>query len=226
MRAFTRHRGIAAPLQRANVDTDMIIRIERFMALPRRDLGPWAFEMLRRLPDGRENPDCILNQEPYRAASIIVSGRNFGCGSSREAAVWALAALGIRSVIAPSFGDIFRENCIKNGILPIVLDDGICDRLAAELLAGAEPREIEIDLASLSLISPAGEIIPFSIGAFEREQLLTGEDEVTATLKLRDEIACHFARWDADQPWARLAADMGGNPAPLSPQETLSGKTL
>ncbi len=204
MQPFIRHQGTAVPLQRANVDTDMIIRIERLMLVPRRDLGAYAFEMLRRLPGGEENPDSILNQEPFRAASILVCGRNFGCGSSREAAVWALDGMGIRCVIAPSFGDIFRENCIKNGILPVILDEHLCEDLTAELLSGAHGREISVDLEALRLSAPSGAVFPFVLGAFEREQLLSGTDEITSTLARHAEIAAHFARWEASEPWATL----------------------
>jgi 3-isopropylmalate/(R)-2-methylmalate dehydratase small subunit len=224
MQPFSRHRGIAAPLQRANVDTDMIIRIERLMLVPRRDLGAYAFEMLRRRPDGTEDTDCILNQAPYRAASILVAGPNFGCGSSREAAVWALTGMGLRCVIAPSFGDIFRENCIKNGILPIVLDGSLCESLISELLGGEHGFEIEVDLEAMQLSGPSGEVLPFTIGTFERHQLLSGEDEVTTTFRRRDEILAHLARWSAEEPWTRLALDTSNRDlTPLNPDQ---GKTV
>lgn len=202
MQPFGRHRGIAAPLDRANVDTDMIIRIERFMTHPRKALGPFAFEMLRRLPDGSEDLDCILNREPFRRASILVAGRNFGCGSSREAAVWAIAAMGVCCLMAPSFGDIFRENCIKNGLLPIVLDEAVCAALRGALASSPNP-EIEVDLEAETLTFGT-DAISFAIGRFEREQLLTGEDEVASTLKRGAEIDVHFARWEAANPWAAL----------------------
>ncbi|WP_208511213.1 3-isopropylmalate dehydratase small subunit, partial [Variovorax paradoxus] len=121
MQPFTLLRGAAAPLSIDNVDTDLIVRIERLTSLARGELGPWAFEALRFRADGSEDPDFVLNQPRWREAPILVAGRNFGCGSSREGAVWALLARGIRCVIAESFGDIFHANCFQNGVLPIRL---------------------------------------------------------------------------------------------------------
>src|SRR5260370_41359050 len=118
----TKVTGVAAPLMRQNVDTDLIIRIERRVSnTGRGGLGPYCFEQIRFKPDGSENPDCVLNQEPYRGAPIILSAENFGCGSSREGAVWALAGMGVKAVIAPSYGDLFYNNCFPNGLLPVML---------------------------------------------------------------------------------------------------------
>jgi 3-isopropylmalate/(R)-2-methylmalate dehydratase small subunit len=202
---FVRHRGTAVPLQRANIDTDMVIRIDRLVLVPRRELGAFAFEMLRLRADGSPDPDCILNHPRYQGASILVAGRNFGCGSSREAAVWALAGSGIRCVIAPSFGDIFRQNCVKNGILPVVLGEAECSALQAGLLDAAMAPELEIDLEALRITLPDGGALAFAIQAFERNQLLTGEDEVTTTLRQRDLILAHLARWEEQEPWNRLS---------------------
>jgi len=215
MQPFTRHHGIAAPLQRANIDTDMIIRIERFMLDPRSALGAYAFEMLRRRPDGSEDPDCTLNQPRFAGASILVGGANFGCGSSREAAVWSLAGFGIRSILAPSFGDIFRENCVKNGLLPIVLAADDCADIAGRLTDPAVSPEIEIDLAAGTLTAPGGRVLPFAIGAFEREVLLAGEDEIATTLRRRVEIEAHFARWEAAEPWTCI--DLAHSPLIATP---------
>src|SRR5919205_1213678 len=123
MQPFTKVGGPAAPLLRANVDTDLIIRIERLVGTRREELGPFAFEALRRRADGSEDPDFVLNRPEYRGAPILLAGPNFGCGSSREGAVWALMGAGIRCVIAPSFGDIFFSNCFQNGLLPVVLPE-------------------------------------------------------------------------------------------------------
>ena len=131
---FTKLTAIAAPIMRTNIDTDVIIRIERLVGNSvRGSLGKWAFGSLRYLPDGSENPEFILNREPYRQAEILVTGPNFGCGSSREGAVWALQEMGIRAVIGSGFGDIFFANCFQNGILPIVVDKEIVDGLATEV---------------------------------------------------------------------------------------------
>src|SRR5215469_16522478 len=130
MQSFTTHRGIAAPLLLDNVDTDVIIRIEPLLSLEKSALGPHALGALRYRADGSEDPGFVLNRVPYRNASILIAGANFGCGSSREGAVWALWGLGIRCVIAPSFGDIFFNNCFQNGLLPIVLEAVTVERLA------------------------------------------------------------------------------------------------
>jgi len=227
MQPFTRHTGIAVPLPRANIDTDLIIRIERFMLVPRRELGAYAFEMLRHRSDGSTDPDCPLNQPCFAGASILIAGANFGCGSSREAAVWALAGMGIRSVIAPSFGDIFRENCVKNGILPIVLDAAACEELSARLLTGEGGHRISIDLTAQRLTPLGGQEIPFAIGAFEREQLLAGEDEVATTLRRRRQILDHLDRWEAAEPWSRLilAGSPLLEPIPSTLQDHEEGKT-
>src|SRR6202171_1006452 len=133
-KAFTQFNGIAAPIMRSNIDTDVIIRIDRLVGTSvRRPLGTRAFGALRYLPDGSENPEFPLNREPSRQAEILVTGPNFGCGSSREGAVWALQEMGIRAVIGSGFGDIFFANCFQNGILPIVVENEIVDSLAAEV---------------------------------------------------------------------------------------------
>src|SRR5579863_2691911 len=154
---FTALSAIAAPIMRSNIDTDVIIRIERLVGNSvRGSLGKWAFGSLRYLPDGSENPAFILNREPYRRAEILVTGPNFGCGSSREGAVWALQEMGIRAVIGSSFGDIFFANCFQNGILPIVIDKDIVEGLAAEVELTQGSGSIGIDLEAQTIISPSG----------------------------------------------------------------------
>ena len=146
-KAFTKLSAIAAPIMRTNIDTDVIIRIERLVGNSvRGTLGKWAFGSLRYLADGSENSEFILNREPYRQAEIIVTGPNFGCGSSREGAVWALQEMGIRAVIGSGFGDIFHANCFQNGVLPIVVDKEIVDGLAAEVEHTQGAGRIDIDL--------------------------------------------------------------------------------
>ena len=155
---FTKLSAIAAPLMRSNIDTDVIIRIERLVGNSvRGTLGKWAFGSLRYRPDGSENPEFILNREPYRQAEILVTGPNFGCGSSREGAVWALQEMGIRAIIGSGFGDIFFANCFQNGILPIVVDKEIVDTLAADYEADRaviadDARKLLAEMASHDLV--------------------------------------------------------------------------
>lgn len=195
MRAFTKITGRAAPLLRANVDTDVIIRIERLTGGA--DLGRYALEALRYLPDGVENPDCALNEPMFRNAPILVTGRNFGCGSSREGAVTALMAMGVRVIVAPSFGDIFYGNCFQNGLLPVVLPEEQVERLAAEARSG----EMTVDLENAVVVSPGGERFSFSIDALRREALLEGLDDIGLTLKAATEIAAWQAADRLRRPW-------------------------
>lgn len=198
MQPFTVLRGSAAPLPIDNVDTDLIIRIERLTSLQRHELGPWAFESLRYRGDGSENPDFVLNQAPWRAAPILVAGRNFGCGSSREGAVWALLARGIRCVVAESFGDIFHANCFQNGVLPV--------RLPADALARARtactPQAIwEVDLRAQRIVLPDGAALAFEVDPLRRAALLEGLDDIGRTLQLHDSIDAWQARDRAARPW-------------------------
>src|SRR4030088_1570081 len=161
---FTKLAAVAAPIMRTNVDTDVIIRIDRIVGNSvRGHLGKWAFGALRYLPDGSENPAFILNREPYRRAEILVTGPNFGCGSSREAAVWSLQEMGIRAVIGSSFGDIFFANCFQNGILPIVVDEEIVDGLAAEVESTQGAGAIGVDLHHQMITSPPAKRHSFEI---------------------------------------------------------------
>src|SRR5262249_31894685 len=179
---FNKLTAIAAPIMRSNIDTDVIIRIERLVGNSiRGTLGKWAFGSLRYLPDGSENPAFILNREPYRQAEILVTGPNFGCGSSREGAVWSLQEMGIRAIIGSGFGDIFFANCFQNGILPIVVEKEIVDLLAADIEATQGAGKISIDLEEQTILSPSGKRHSFEIDPRRREGLLQGLDEVALT---------------------------------------------
>jgi 3-isopropylmalate/(R)-2-methylmalate dehydratase small subunit len=200
--------AIAAPVMRSNIDTDVIIRIERLVGNSiRGTLGKWAFGSLRYLPDGSENPAFILNREPYRQAQILVTGPNFGCGSSREGAVWSLEEMGIRAVIGSSFGDIFFANCFQNGILPIVLDKAIVETLAAEIEATQGAGRVSIDLEAQTILSPSGRHYTFEIDPRRREGLLRGLDEVAMTLRRDQEIRAFQAADSAARPWIHFVGE-------------------
>jgi 3-isopropylmalate/(R)-2-methylmalate dehydratase small subunit len=203
---FTRLSAIAAPIMRSNIDTDVVIRIERLVGNSvRGSLGKWAFGSLRYLPDGSENPDFILNREPYRQAEILITGPNFGCGSSREGAVWSLQELGIRAVIGSGFGDIFFANCFQNGILPIVVDKEIVDGLAAEVAHTQGAGHISVDLEEQTIISPSGKRHSFEIDPRRRAGLLSGLDEVALTLQRDAEIRAFQATDRKERPWIHFA---------------------
>jgi 3-isopropylmalate/(R)-2-methylmalate dehydratase small subunit len=201
--------GVAAPLPLANVDTDVIIRIERLSQYPRAELGQWGFETLRRLPDGSENPDFILNQAGWRGAPILVAGHNFGCGSSREHAVWALQGMGIACVVAPSFGDIFRSNCFQNGLLPVQLDEGDAQQLSAYLTEHhrrGDAVTIEVDLGGQAVRWPGGADLRFAIEERRRKALLEGLDEIGVTLAYASLIDAWQTRDRGRRPWIWDAA--------------------
>ena len=203
---FTELTAIAAPIMRSNIDTDVIIRIERLVGNSvRGTLGKWAFGSLRYLPDGSENPEFILNREPYRQAEVLVTGPNFGCGSSREGAVWSLQELGVRALIGSSFGDIFFANCFQNGILPIVVDKAIVDGLAAEIEATQGAGRIGIDLREQKITSPSGKQHRFEMDPRRRAGLLEGLDEVALTLRRDDEIRAFQAADRGERPWIHFA---------------------
>ncbi|MFO1080492.1 MAG: 3-isopropylmalate dehydratase small subunit [Reyranellaceae bacterium] len=205
MEKFTKVTGVAAPLMRQNVDTDLIIRIERLVSNTGRvGLGPYAFEQLRLRPDGSEDPDCVLNQAPYREAPILLATDNFGCGSSREGAVWALAGRGVRAVIAPSYGDIFFNNCFQNGILPVVLPIHEVEALADETRASPGNARVTIDLESCTVVSPTGRTIPFQIDARRQQALLQGLDDIAQTMTRQAEIETWQASDRAARPWVWL----------------------
>jgi 3-isopropylmalate/(R)-2-methylmalate dehydratase small subunit len=199
---FTTVTAIAAPVMRSNIDTDVIIRIERLVGnAARGSLGKWAFGSLRYLPDGSENPAFILNREPYRQAEILITGPNFGCGSSREGAVWSLQEIGIRAIIGSGFGDIFFANCFQNGILPIVVDKEIVDGLAAEVEHTQGAGRIGVDLEEQMITSPTGKRYRFEIDPRRRAGLLEGLDEVALTLQRDSEIRAFQAVDRAARPW-------------------------
>ena len=203
MRKFEVVDAVAAPYPFANVDTDRIIRIERCARTPREEMGAWAFEMERFQPDGNENPQFVLHRAPFRGAGILVAGDNFGCGSSREMAVWAVAGMGIRCVIAPSFGEIFFGNCFQNGILPIRLPAATVERLQERLGAAgtADAATLAVDLRSQRISTPWGEAIPFEVEPLRKEALLEGLDAIGVTLKKSAAIAEFQARQRTERPW-------------------------
>jgi len=202
MQKFTTVSGPAAPLLAANVDTDVIIPIQRLVGSGRTGLGPHAFERLRYREDGSENPDFVLNRPQYRGSPILLAGANFGCGSSREGAVWALMGMGFRAVLAPSFGDIFFNNCFQNGLLPVVLPERAIRRIAAETEAAQGAGHTTVDLLRQVVVTPAGEEIPFAVDPRKREALLEGFDDIALTLRLRDRIAAWQAADRAARAWA------------------------
>ena len=203
MEKFTVLTAQAAPLLRANINTDVIIRIERLIYLPKEELGRYCFEAWRYLPDGSEAPDFVLNQPAYRQARILLAGENFACGSSREAAVWSMWAMGYRCVIAPSFGDIFFNNCFQNGLLPIVLPAPILADLAAEAVAGVA--DFTVDLVRREIVTPSGRRVPFEVDEARRQALLDGLDEIGMTLLRAGEISEFQAQDRADRPWIYAA---------------------
>src|SRR5438552_16152811 len=167
MEKFTQLTGIAAPMPAINIDTDKIFPAVYLKTIKRTGLSKWLFQEVRFRTDGSENPDFVLNQEPYRRAKIIVAGDNFGCGSSREHAPWALLDFGIRCVIAPSFADIFYNNCFKNGILPIKLPQADVDKLMGDAEKGQNAR-VTVDLAKQEITRPNGEVIKFHVDPHRR----------------------------------------------------------
>ncbi len=203
MEKFTRLTGIAAPLMRPNIDTDVIIPIDDCVSVPRAEQGRCAFRAWRYLADGSDNPDFVLNREPFRNAVILIAGINFGCGSSREPAVWALMGLGIRAIIAPSFGDIFYNNCFQNGVLPIMLPEETVRTIAAEVEA-APDAPITVDLENRVITNARGLRISFSIDGARRFALLEGLDEVGMTLKREAKIAAWQNSDRLRRPWVYI----------------------
>jgi 3-isopropylmalate/(R)-2-methylmalate dehydratase small subunit len=201
MQPFTKLTAIAAPLPMINVDTDQIIPAKWLKTIKRTGLGVGLFESLRYGEDGSERPDFVLNREPWRRAQILITGANFGCGSSREHAPWALLDFGIRCVIAPSFADIFHNNCLKNGILPIVLPSDQVDLLLHEAASANDPT-FTVDLEARSIHRPIGnEPIRFDLDPAHRDQLLQGLDEIGQTLQLAARIDRFEREQKAGFPW-------------------------
>ena len=209
MEPFTQYTGRVAPLDRANVDTDAIIPKQYLKSVQRTGFGPNLFDDWRYLDPGepggdnsarRENPDFVLNQPRYRDAGILLARENFGCGSSREHAVWALTDFGFRAVIAPSFADIFYNNSFKNGLLPVVLDADTVDRLFLESEAN-EGYALTVDLERQVVTTPDGSEFGFDVDPFRRECLLEGLDDIGLTLQHADEIRAYEERRKAEAPW-------------------------
>jgi 3-isopropylmalate/(R)-2-methylmalate dehydratase small subunit len=200
MQPFTTLKGVAAPLNMINVDTDMIIPKNYLKTIKRTGLGKNLFAEMRYDEQGREKADFVLNKGPYRGATILVAGQNFGCGSSREHAPWALLDFGIRCVIAPSFADIFFNNTFKNGILPIVLTEARVNELLRFLLElpGAE---ITIDLPAQTVTGPDGKVDTFEIDPFRKHCLVNGLDEIGLTLEKAPAIAAYESRISGTRPW-------------------------
>jgi len=204
MQPFTTLTGIAVPLLRDDVNTDQIMPINR-------DIDPdWAallFANTRKRADGSDDPDFPLNKPQFRRPSILVAGRNFGCGSSREGAVWAMLATGIRCIVARSFADIYRENCLQNGLLPVELESADSDAFAARVLSADGAAPFTVDLAARTISGPGGGPIAFAIADADRLRLIEGLDDIGLTLKHAQEIADWEQRTRTDRPWLQRATD-------------------
>ena len=209
MKSFTVLDGLVAPMDRANVDTDLIIPKQFLKSIKRSGFGPNLFDELRYLDEGQPgqdctarplNPDFPLNQPRYQGASILLARENFGCGSSREHAPWALEDFGLRCLIAPSYADIFYNNCFKNGVLPVTLDDAIVDRLFEQMYA-SEGYRLTVDLEQQEVRTPGGEAFSFEVDEFRRHCLLNGLDDIGLSLQSADAIRDYERRWREQSPW-------------------------
>lgn len=209
MKAFTQHRGLVGPMDRANVDTDMIIPKQFLKSIKRSGFGPNLFDELRYLDQGEPgqdcsnrplNPDFPLNEPRYKGASILLARKNFGCGSSREHAPWALEDYGFNAVIAPSYADIFYNNCFKNGVLPVILTESEVDELFQEL-ASDEGYHLDIDLAVQTVTTDSGKVFSFELDEFRKECLLSGLDEIGLTLTSSDLIKEYEIEREKQHPW-------------------------
>jgi 3-isopropylmalate/(R)-2-methylmalate dehydratase small subunit len=200
MQKFDKLSGIAAPMDILNIDTDMIIPKQFLKTIKRSGLGANLFHEMRFDDDGNDRPEFVLNKPAYKEAKIIVAGDNFGCGSSREHAPWALLDYGVRCVISTSFADIFFNNCFKNGILPIKVTAEQRDALMADA-ADAENPELSVDLVTQTISRPNGATINFDVEPFRKQCLLDGLDDIGLTLEKGNEIDSFEARRDADRPW-------------------------
>jgi 3-isopropylmalate/(R)-2-methylmalate dehydratase small subunit len=209
MKSFTVLQGVAAPMDRANVDTDLIIPKQFLKSIKRSGFGPNLFDELRYLDQGEPGQDCsgrplnkefILNLPRYQGAAVLLARDNFGCGSSREHAPWALEDYGFRCLIAPSFADIFYNNCFKNGILPVELPADVVDRLFQEMYV-TEGYELQVDLERQVVETPAGEEIAFEVDAFRKHCLLNGLDDIALTLESAEAIRTHEQQWREQSPW-------------------------
>ena len=209
MEKFTSHKALVAPLDRANVDTDQIIPKQFLKSIKRSGFGPNLFDEWRYTDEGQPgqdcsnrplNPDFILNKDRYQGAEILLARQNFGCGSSREHAPWALLDYGFRCVIAPSYADIFYNNCFKNGILPVILDDKIVNQLFDETIA-SEGYQLNVDLSSQTVQTPSGESFSFEVDEFRKHCLLNGLDDISLTLADADFIRSYEAKRKEKSPW-------------------------
>ena len=209
MKPFTVYQGVVAPMDRANIDTDMIIPKQFLKSIKRSGFGPNLFDELRYLDEGQPdsdnsgrplNPDFVLNQPRFQQSSVLLARENFGCGSSREHAPWALEDFGFRCVIAPSFADIFFNNCFKNALLPIVLDEKIVDELFKEV-ASNESYELTINLEAQKIVKPSGEEIAFEVDAFRKHCLLNGLDDIGLTLQDSADIKNYESSRAKQAPW-------------------------
>ncbi len=201
MDKFTKLTGVAAPLPIVNVDTDMIIPKDYLKTIKRTGLGKGLFAEMRFREDGSENPDFVLNKPAYRQAQVLVAGDNFGCGSSREHAPWALADFGIRCVISTSFADIFYNNCFKNGILPITVSQSDLDKLMDDALRGANAT-LTVDLEAMEIRGPDGGVVKFDLDPFKRHCLLNGLDDIGLTLEKASSIDAYEKQAASSRPWA------------------------
>ncbi|MED5395624.1 MAG: 3-isopropylmalate dehydratase small subunit [Rhodospirillales bacterium] len=205
MEKFTTLTGVAAPLHMINVDTDMIIPKQFLKTIKRSGLGKHLFDEMRYDPEGNENPNFVLNKSTYRDAKIIVASENFGCGSSREHAPWALLDFGIRCIIAPSFGDIFYNNCFKNGMLPIRVSKQDLDKLMEHAKRGANTT-LTVDLEAQTICGPSGGEVTFEIDAFKKQCLLEGLNEIGLTLQEVDKIERFEDGQRVSRPWLYVGA--------------------
>ncbi len=197
MEKFTVLKGVAAPLPMVNVDTDMIMPKQFLKTIKRTGLGKAAFFDMRYDDNEAERPEFVLNQEPFRQSKILIAGKNFGCGSSREHAPWGLLDFGFRCVIAPSFADIFYNNCFKNGILCITLPEDQVEALQAK----ADGSEFTVDLENMQITAPDGSVTAFELDATRRHNLLNGLDDIALTLQHIDKIKAFEEKQQAQQPW-------------------------
>ncbi|MBE9515642.1 MAG: 3-isopropylmalate dehydratase small subunit [Proteobacteria bacterium] len=209
MKKFETFSGIVAPMDRPNVDTDAIIPKQFLKSIKRSGFGPNLFDEWRYLDHGEPgmdnskrsvNPDFVLNQPRYQGAQVLIARENFGCGSSREHAPWALEDYGFRVIIAPSFADIFFNNCFKNGILPIVLDEQVVDSLFKDVGA-SEGYQLEVNLEAQTITRPSGETIAFEVDSFRKHCLINGLDDIGLTLQHVDDIKAYEEKRKQDAPW-------------------------
>jgi 3-isopropylmalate/(R)-2-methylmalate dehydratase small subunit len=206
MQPFTRHTAVAAPLMKDDINTDQIAPVLHSRGL-KEDYKAMLFHRARRREDGSDNPDFVLNKPQFRSAGILVTGHNFGAGSSRESAVWSMIANDIRVVVARSFADIYRENCLQNGLLPVTLGPGDAESFVARVIAADGAAPFTVDLVTQRISGPGGPDIALEIPAADRTRLLEGLDDIGLTLKYMDDIMAWEKRAATTQPWLQTATD-------------------